>query len=81
MDQLGHRRPNKNCPKYGEDLEIEGDNRETNTKSGKPTSFDASTHPQLKLPIKKLISAKSYHKTFFGGNLIKCKQIGIKIDS
>eukprot|EP00268_Persea_americana_P046001 TRINITY_DN471_c0_g1_i1.p1 TRINITY_DN471_c0_g1~~TRINITY_DN471_c0_g1_i1.p1 ORF type:complete len:1950 (+),score=513.47 TRINITY_DN471_c0_g1_i1:188-6037(+) len=53
--QLGHMRTNKNCPKYGEDLEIQVDSRETDTKAGKPISLEASTQPQPKLPIKKLV--------------------------
>lgn len=55
MDQLGHMRTNKNCPKYGgEDLEIQVDGREKDNKAGK-SSLDASAQPQPKLPIKKLL--------------------------
>ncbi|KAL5992407.1 hypothetical protein ACLOJK_013325 [Asimina triloba] len=54
--QMGHMRTNKNCPKYGEVLtESQVDNAEKDNISGKPHSADASTPPQPKPPIKKLV--------------------------
>ncbi|XP_058086188.1 transcription initiation factor TFIID subunit 1 isoform X2 [Magnolia sinica] len=54
--QLGHMRTNKNCPKYGEDpAESQVENMETESISGKAHPADASTQPQPKPPIKKLV--------------------------
>lgn len=52
--QLGHMRTNKNCPKYGEDLEIQVEAPEADKTLGKP-SVDVSIQLQPKPPIKKLI--------------------------
>eukprot|EP00262_Sarcandra_glabra_P004087 TRINITY_DN15080_c0_g2_i1.p1 TRINITY_DN15080_c0_g2~~TRINITY_DN15080_c0_g2_i1.p1 ORF type:complete len:842 (-),score=235.15 TRINITY_DN15080_c0_g2_i1:38-2287(-) len=52
--QLGHMRTNKNCPKYGEDTEIQVDSTDLENATKKP-HLDVSTHPQPKVPIKKLV--------------------------
>lgn len=51
IDQLGHMRTNKNCPKYGEDAETS----ELESVSGKSNLPDAATHLHVKTPGKKLV--------------------------
>ncbi|XP_057975962.1 transcription initiation factor TFIID subunit 1-like [Malania oleifera] len=53
--QLGHMRTNKNCPKYGEDLEMQNENIYLEKASSKSNLVDASAQPQQKPLIKKLI--------------------------
>ncbi|XP_019052937.1 PREDICTED: transcription initiation factor TFIID subunit 1-like isoform X2 [Nelumbo nucifera] len=52
--QSGHMRTNKNCPKYGEDLEIQVDNTSLEKVSGKSTILDPSSQTQQKASVKKL---------------------------
>ncbi|KAI4327951.1 hypothetical protein L6164_020355 [Bauhinia variegata] len=52
--QLGHMRTNKNCPKYGEDLESQLESTDMEKTSGKPSSLDPSSQPQQKTLAKKL---------------------------
>ncbi|KAK8472151.1 hypothetical protein PHAVU_002G127400 [Phaseolus vulgaris] len=53
--QPGHMRTNKNCPKYGEDLETQLESADMEKSSGKP--IDHSSHSQpTKAPSKKSIS-------------------------
>ncbi|KAF8413267.1 hypothetical protein HHK36_001243 [Tetracentron sinense] len=59
--QLGHMRTNKNCPKYGEDLEIQVERTDLEKASGKSLTLDPSALLQQKTPMKKLI-AKSATK-------------------
>jgi len=55
MNQPGHMRTNKNCPKYGEDLETQLESADMEKSSGKP--IDHSSHSQpTKAPSKKSIS-------------------------
>ncbi|KAE9606976.1 putative chromatin remodeler Bromodomain family [Lupinus albus] len=51
--QLGHMRTNKNCPKYGEDLEAQLESTDMEKSSGK---VDPSSHSQRKALFKKSIS-------------------------
>ncbi|XP_048320422.2 transcription initiation factor TFIID subunit 1 isoform X2 [Ziziphus jujuba] len=53
--QLGHMRTNKNCPKYGEDLEANLETPDTEKGSGKSTSLNPSGQSQPKAPAKKFI--------------------------
>ncbi|KAK6266296.1 hypothetical protein QUC31_017133 [Theobroma cacao] len=53
--QLGHMRTNKNCPKYGEDPELQVDAADFEKPSGKSTSLEPSGLSQLKTMKKKLI--------------------------
>lgn len=55
MYQLGHMRTNKNCPKYGEDVETRVENTEPEKTSGKLNSLDQIDQPQQKTSMKKLI--------------------------
>ncbi|CAJ2646998.1 unnamed protein product [Trifolium pratense] len=54
--QLGHMRTNKNCPKYGEDLEAQHESTDMEKPTGKSSSVDPSSQSQHKLPSKKSIS-------------------------
>ncbi|XP_042499646.1 transcription initiation factor TFIID subunit 1 [Macadamia integrifolia] len=54
--QLGHMRTNKNCPKYGEDLEMQVESSDLEKASGKFSSLDPSAQPQPRTVTKKLIS-------------------------
>lgn len=60
-DQLGHMRTNKNCPKYGEDLEANLETADHEKASIKLKSLDPSSQSQQKPQTKKLI-AKSATK-------------------
>ncbi|CAJ1930920.1 unnamed protein product [Sphenostylis stenocarpa] len=51
--QPGHMRTNKNCPKYGEDLETQLESADMEKSSGKPIFVDHSSHSQAKAPSKK----------------------------
>jgi transcription initiation factor TFIID subunit 1 len=55
-DQLGHMRTNKNCPKYGEDLEAHLETADLEKASIKLKSMDPSSQSQQKIQTKKLIS-------------------------
>lgn len=55
MHQLGHMRTNKNCPKYGEDLESRVENTDPERTSGKLNSSDQIDQPLQKTSTKKLI--------------------------
>ncbi|KAG6652791.1 hypothetical protein CIPAW_05G030600 [Carya illinoinensis] len=59
--QLGHMRTNKNCPKYGEDLEANLETADHEKASIKLKSLDPSSQSQQKPQTKKLI-AKSATK-------------------
>lgn len=48
-------RTNKNCPKYGEDSEIQVETRDLEKASGKSTSLDITPQPQPKPMLKKII--------------------------
>ncbi|XWS09403.1 hypothetical protein CRYUN_Cryun40dG0082200 [Craigia yunnanensis] len=54
--QLGHMRTNKNCPKYGEDPEIQVEATDLEKPPGKLTSLEPSGQSQLKIMKKKLIT-------------------------
>ncbi|XP_022722053.1 transcription initiation factor TFIID subunit 1 isoform X2 [Durio zibethinus] len=54
--QLGHMRTNKNCPKYGEDPEIQVEATDLEKPPGKSTSLEPSGQSQLKIMKKKLIT-------------------------
>ncbi|OVA02085.1 Ubiquitin domain [Macleaya cordata] len=54
--QSGHMRTNKNCPRYGEDLDTQVESSGTERVSGKPNFQDSSAQFQQKPMIKKLIS-------------------------
>ncbi|KAL2348799.1 hypothetical protein Fmac_002799 [Flemingia macrophylla] len=54
--QLGHMRTNKNCPKYGEDPDIQLESTDMEKSSGKSSFVDPSSHSQLKAPSKKSMS-------------------------
>lgn len=54
--QLGHMRTNKNCPKYGEDLEAHLETADLEKASIKLKSMDPSSQSQQKIQTKKLIS-------------------------
>ncbi|KAB1200081.1 Transcription initiation factor TFIID subunit 1 [Morella rubra] len=54
--QLGHMRTNKNCPKYGEDLEANLETADLEKASIKLKSLDPSSQSQQKPQTKKLIS-------------------------
>ncbi|KAK7407342.1 hypothetical protein VNO78_09180 [Psophocarpus tetragonolobus] len=54
--QVGHMRTNKNCPKYGEDLETQLESTDMEKTSGKSSLVDPSSHLQHKAPSKKSIS-------------------------
>lgn len=56
MNQLGHMRTNKNCPKYGEDLEAQLESTDMEKSSGKSSFVDLSSHSQPKALSKKSIS-------------------------
>jgi len=56
MNQAGHMRTNKNCPKYGEDLETQLESADVEKSSGKPIFVDPSSNSQPKGPSKKSIS-------------------------
>lgn len=56
MNQLGHMRTNKNCPKYGEDLETQLESADMEKSSGKSSFVDPSSHSQQKGPSKKSMS-------------------------
>jgi transcription initiation factor TFIID subunit 1 len=56
MNQLGHMRTNKNCPKYGEDLEAQLESTDMEKPTVKSNSADPSSQSQHKLPSKKSIS-------------------------
>ncbi|XP_062177555.1 transcription initiation factor TFIID subunit 1 isoform X3 [Alnus glutinosa] len=53
--QLGHMRTNKNCPKYGEDLEAHLETADLDKASLKLKSLDPSSQSQQKTQTKKLI--------------------------
>ncbi|XP_027160037.1 transcription initiation factor TFIID subunit 1 [Coffea eugenioides] len=53
--QLGHMRTNKNCPKYGEDVETRAENNEPEKNLGKVGILDQADQPQQKTSTKKLI--------------------------
>ncbi|CAK9163157.1 unnamed protein product [Ilex paraguariensis] len=53
--QLGHMRTNKNCPKYGEDLEARIESIDAERVSGKSISSDHMAQPQQKILTKKFI--------------------------
>ncbi|KAL3515496.1 hypothetical protein ACH5RR_022398 [Cinchona calisaya] len=53
--QLGHMRTNKNCPKYGEDIETRVENTEPEKAPGKLNSLDQMDQPQQRTSVKKLI--------------------------
>lgn len=53
--QLGHMRTNKNCPKYGEDLEAHLETADLDKASIKLKSLDPSSQSQQKTQTKKLI--------------------------
>lgn len=55
MNQLGHMKTNKNCPKYRENIEIPLETSDLEKSSGKPTSLDPLSHSQQKA-TKKVIS-------------------------
>ena len=59
MNQLGHMRTNKNCPKYGEDLEAQIESVDIEKSSGKSSFLDPSSQSQHKAPPKKLASKTS----------------------
>ncbi|GAB4853230.1 hypothetical protein Ancab_017419 [Ancistrocladus abbreviatus] len=52
--QLGHMRTNKNCPKYGEDSDIQLNSADPEKASAKPSSLDLSSQPQQRHLSKKL---------------------------
>ncbi|TKY70145.1 Transcription initiation factor TFIID subunit 1 [Spatholobus suberectus] len=54
--QLGHMRTNKNCPKYGEDLETQLESTDMEKSSGKSSFVDPSTNSQHKALSKKSMS-------------------------
>ncbi|KAK8636999.1 hypothetical protein V6N13_064431 [Hibiscus sabdariffa] len=54
--QLGHMRTNKNCPKYGEDPEMQVEATDLEKTPGKSTSLEPSSQSQLKMMKKKLIT-------------------------
>ncbi|KAK7252555.1 hypothetical protein RIF29_36592 [Crotalaria pallida] len=54
--QLGHMRTNKNCPKYGEDLEAQLESIDLEKPSGKSSFVDPPSHSQQKAFSKKSIS-------------------------
>ncbi|KAJ4958846.1 hypothetical protein NE237_025957 [Protea cynaroides] len=54
--QHGHMRTNKNCPKYGEDLDMQVESSDLEKVSRKPNPQDPSAHPQPRTVTKKLIS-------------------------
>ncbi|XP_061352095.1 transcription initiation factor TFIID subunit 1 [Gastrolobium bilobum] len=54
--QLGHMRTNKNCPKYGEDLEAQLESTDIEKSSGKSSFLDPSGQSLNKAPSKKSIS-------------------------
>ncbi|KAK7307374.1 hypothetical protein VNO77_40380 [Canavalia gladiata] len=54
--QLGHMRTNKNCPKYGEDLEAQLESTDMEKSSGKSSFVDPSSQSQHKAPSKKSAS-------------------------
>ncbi|XP_057448768.1 transcription initiation factor TFIID subunit 1 isoform X2 [Lotus japonicus] len=56
--QLGHMRTNKNCPKYGEDLEAQLESTDIE-KSGKSIFVDPSSQSQHKAPSRRSISKSS----------------------
>lgn len=55
LNQLGHMRTNKNCPKYGEDAEP----LETESTSGRSLLPDGANRSQLKVLNKKMMSSLS----------------------
>lgn len=59
MDQLGHMRTNKNCPKYGEDPDAQLEPIDVDKTGGKSSSLDPSVQTQQKALSKKLISKGS----------------------
>ncbi|XP_057977617.1 transcription initiation factor TFIID subunit 1 isoform X2 [Malania oleifera] len=61
--QLGHMRTNKNCPKYGEDLETQNESADLEKASGKPNPMDPSAQPPQKALIKKLIAKAATKNT------------------
>ncbi|RDX73130.1 Transcription initiation factor TFIID subunit 1, partial [Mucuna pruriens] len=54
--KLGHMRTNKNCPKYGEDLETQLESTDVEKSSGKSSFVDPSSHSQHKGSSKKSTS-------------------------
>lgn len=56
MNQLGHMRTNKNCPKYGEDLEAQLEPTDMEKLTGRSSFVDSSSQSQHKLSSKKSIS-------------------------
>nr|KYP33535.1 Transcription initiation factor TFIID subunit 1-A [Cajanus cajan] len=56
--QLGHMRTNKNCPKYGEDLDTQLESTDIEKSSGKSSFVDPSSQSQLKAPSKKTLSTE-----------------------
>ncbi|CAI8588323.1 unnamed protein product [Vicia faba] len=54
--QLGHMRTNKNCPKYGEDLEAQLEPMDMEKLTGRSSFVDSSSQSQHKLSSKKSIS-------------------------
>lgn len=56
MNQAGHMRTNKNCPKYGEDLETQLESADMEKSSGKSSFVDPSSLSQHKAPSKKSMS-------------------------
>ncbi|MED6142970.1 hypothetical protein PIB30_002256 [Stylosanthes scabra] len=72
--QLGHMRTNKNCPKYGEDVEAQIESTEIEKSSGKPSILDPPNQSQNKIVTKKLV-AKTAPKTPSVDNSTKLKFI------
>ncbi|KAG5034802.1 hypothetical protein GLYMA_04G123500v4 [Glycine max] len=54
--KAGHMRTNKNCPKYGEDLETQLESTDMEKSSGKSSFVDPSSLSQHKAPSKKSMS-------------------------
>ncbi|XP_040861039.1 transcription initiation factor TFIID subunit 1 isoform X2 [Glycine max] len=54
--KAGHMRTNKNCPKYGEDLETQLESADMEKSSGKSSFVDPSSLSQHKAPSKKSMS-------------------------
>lgn len=59
MNQLGHMRTNKNCPKYGEDLEALPESSDMEKPGGKSNWLDPYGQSQQKTISKKLITKSS----------------------
>ncbi|XP_020978451.1 transcription initiation factor TFIID subunit 1 isoform X2 [Arachis ipaensis] len=77
--QLGHMRTNKNCPKYGEDLEAQIESTDIEKPSGKSIILDPSNQSQQKSLTKKLVP-KTAPKTPSVDNSTKLKFICISTE-